>query len=184
MQTIDAMPGTSIETFATMLVARAPARGVFNDIELIATHGMSPGFIVTTYWEKSEARAEARRNSPEGKAVAAEQERRRAAAQRTVDVAVAALPALDFSNVTSVLTWVESVADAADRTDVTWDRDAVLETFRVNGWEPGANCNDDFDADDARNFAGWVVGQWLQSGYPMVKMFADQWRAKFCSEGT
>ena len=42
-------------------------------------------------------------------------------------------------------------------------------------------AGEDFREDDARNFAGWIVGQWLASGYPLVSTFADQWRERFAA---
>jgi hypothetical protein len=90
---------------------------------------------------------------------------------------------LDFDDADAVLRWVEAAAQPADRIGVTYDHNAVRAWFVGHGWGVGVNCGDYFDAEDERNFAGWIVGQWLASRYPMVDRFAADWRAKFRAGG-
>jgi hypothetical protein len=182
MKTIEILAGTHIDTAARMLVEQAPARAVFNEIEIKAfATDTDPAEIVSNYDAQCEARRIAYEQSPEGHRRAAESEARRVAAQATVDACLSDLPCLDFGNPGAVLAWVERIADAADHVGVVYDRERVEKAFSAAGWWPSANCGLRFDEDDARNYAGWIVGQWLASGYPAVGMFAEKWRERFCA---
>lgn len=73
MQTYTPMAGEDIATTATKMVELATHTGdqvnaVFNEIELVTGPNGDPGAITTFYHAESERRAEACRNSPEGKA--------------------------------------------------------------------------------------------------------------------
>lgn len=182
MRTIDLLPGTTIEDAALMLVAAAPARADFNGIRIRAKYATTnPRDIAAQYHWTLTLRAITFAHSPAGKRLAAEQEARKLAAQTAVDACLSDLTSLDFESPTAVLAWVERVANAADHIGVVYDRGAVAERFAAAGWSPGVNCGPAFDGDDARNYAGWIVGQWLSSGYPNVGMFAEKWRARFAS---
>jgi hypothetical protein len=183
MRTIDFLAGTPIEQASRLLVENAPARGVFNEIPLRARYATTrPEDIVRHYHWRLELRSITYAHSPRGRKMAAEQEADRASKQATVDACLSALPALDFADADAVVSWVERIADAADRIGVLYDRAAVVETFTAAGWPPGVNCGEDFDESDQRNYAGWIVGQWLASGYPNVGMFAEKWRERFVSK--
>ena len=47
--------------------------------------------------------------------------------------------------------------DAVDCLGVKYNHETVIEMFKTRGWFPNVNCDDQFNADDARNFAGWIV---------------------------
>ena len=73
------------------------------------------------------------------------------------------------------------MAGPCDNIYVKRDKQKIISTFQKNRWHVGANCGKDFNAEDRRNFAGYIVGQWLDSwrdGLP--QKFAADWRRKFC----
>ena len=180
MRSIIFTAGTSIDNAARALVSNAPARGEFNGIAIRARYATTnPRDIVARYHIMTELRGIVWQASPEGRRIRAEQERRTAEAQSTMDRLVDLLPDLPMTEPASVLAWVREAAGPADRIGVRWDRDAVKAHFAANGWLPGVNCGEAFNGDDARNFAGWIVGQWLKYGFPGVDRFVDDWRAKF-----
>jgi len=76
--------------------------------------------------------------------------------------------------------------EAADRVialGVKYNHETVIEMFKTRGWFPNVNCDDQFNADDARNFAGWIVGQWLDCKHPGVIWFIEQWCERFDGVG-
>lgn len=180
MQTIELSPGTTIENAARQLVGGAPARADFNGIRIRARYATTnPRDIVAQYHRDSEFRGIVWRNSPEGRRVAAETEARTSALQVRADRLIALLPSLDMSDPAAVLAWVADMADPGRDLGVDYDHKAVVWHFAAHGWGVGVNCGQDFRADDARNFAGWIVGQWLHRRYPGVARFVDDWRKKF-----
>lgn len=179
MNTIDLSPGTHISEAARELVRLAPARATFNDIPIRARYATTqPRDIVNEYHRRSEIRYIVYQHSAKGRAQAAERARDLAAKQAIVDTQIDALGSLDFTNCKAVLAWVEATAPAADRVDVSWDRAAALAAFKAHGWGRGVNCGPDFDPLDPRNFAGWIVGQWLD-GFANVVHFIVDWRTSF-----
>lgn len=184
MQTIEFMPGETIESAARKLVAAAPAQGTFNGIKLTVNENyIGSDHVVFDYRLKYAGRAATYAASPEGKRAAAEAVERPLQAQATVDAHVLSLAHLNFADTDAVLSWVEGVAIAADHIDIGLDRAALRNVFGTGGWEIGVNCGRDFDGEDERNFAGWIVGQWLDCWCPMVTGFIEQWRTKFRPAG-
>lgn len=184
MKTIEFMPGETIESAASKLVAAAPAQGTFNGIKLTVNENyIGSDHVVFDYRLKYAGRAATYAASPEGKRAAAEAVERLAQAQATVDVHVFSLAHLDFADTDAVIAWVAGVADAADHVDIKLNRAALREMFVFSGWGIGVNCGRDFDGEDERNFAGWIVGQWLDCWHPMVNGFIEQWRTKFRPAG-
>lgn len=182
MQTYDLLPGTRIDDAATFLVQHAPARADFNGIALRARYATTrPGDLAAYYSRKMDERGIIWSNSPEGKRTLAEQGARTAALQDTANRCMHAIATIDFSDPACVLRWVEDMADPVDRIGVSVDRERILSVFAANGWEPGVNCGDAFDGNDPRNFAGWIVGQWLASWYPHAPQFIAQWRERFAA---
>jgi hypothetical protein len=180
MEEIKLAPGTSINIAAHLLRFHAPAFGIFNDIRLEAADGSAdPQTIVDGYNVELEARANAYAKSPEGQCAAAERSAEVAEKQAIVDRHIERLPWLDCLNPRLVLYWLGGLAEAADDADVKYDRKFVVETFETRGWKPGVNCEADFNENDARNYAGYIVGQWLECGNPMVLGFIERWCAKF-----
>ena len=180
MKTIELIAGTDIATAARMLVANAPARATFNDIPIRAKYATTkPHDVVARYHRLCDEHAVIWANSPKGRAWAASAAAEVKEAQAAVDRGVAALGSLEFTNVDAVLAWVESMLDPCDHVDVKFNRAEVVAVFTTHGWEPIANCGDAINPDDARNVAGWIVGQWLKSGYPNLGGYIADWRAKF-----
>ncbi len=180
MQTIELLAGTSINQAADMLVAAAPARAMFNDIPIRAKYATTnPRDIVNQYLWASDIRRITWEHSPAGKTAAAQAKQYLSECQATLNERVAAMP--DFGDVAAVLSWVEAMAPAADHIGVTYDHAAVVAAFTEAGWPPGVNCGPDFDGESPHNFAGWIVGQWLETRHPIGRFIQD-WRAKFAAE--
>lgn len=172
--------GTSIHIAARLLRSYAPAFGIFNDIRLEAKSGsVDPQSIVDGYNAEMEARRKAYAESPEGRRAAEERAAEVARNQAVVDAHMERLPWLDCSNPKLVLYWLGGIVEAAGDVDVKYNRNFVVETFKARGWKPGVNCGSEFDENDPRNYAGYIVGQWLECGHPMVLGFIERWRAKF-----
>lgn len=66
-----------------------------------------------------------------------------------------------------------------------FDLPMLVLAFALGGWDPNVNTGDEFDGDDARNFAGYIVGQTLHCYQTMgacphvIHRFIADWRAKF-----
>jgi hypothetical protein len=179
MKKIQFSPGTSIERAAEQLVASAPACGTFSGIPIYARHATTQQRdIVASYLWRHEIRCIAYRHSPEGRRLAAEEAQDLVAKQAVADTQIAALDALDFSDCKAVLAWVDVMAPAGGRIGVRWDRAHVRETFMANGWGCNVNCYEDFEPYDPRNYAGWIVGQWL-TGFADIGSHITDWRTSF-----
>lgn len=180
MQTIDLTPGTTIDRAAKMLVAKAPARADFNGIPIRARFATTrPEDVERHYLIRSDLRAYAYQHSPAGIAAAKRDAEDIAAKQGQIDALMTALSSLDFADSAAVLTWVEAASDPADRIGVKVPMGEIAQAFGSRGWHAGANCGEDFDGEDERNFAGWIAGQWLATRWPLVARFIADWRAKF-----
>lgn len=186
MRNIEIPPGTSIENAAELLRMNAPARGTFNGIEIVAKYSTTrPADIVAQYLRLSDERRDAYDRSPAAKAREEERVKNVAKQQAIVDACIAGLYALKLDAadtcdaIDTVLAWTERMADAANYVDVKYDHDTLVWYFAAHGWSAGANCGSDFDGEDPRNVAGWIVGQWLKCRYPAVDVFVADWREKF-----
>lgn len=188
MRTIEFMPGTRVDEAAAELVHVAEkygeAQGSFNQIMLTAKRDTAPEDIVEYFHRESAARAEAWRNSPEGKAYEARRVADVATNQAVHDRLVAQLPELDFGNPVSVLNWLCAIQGATDHAGVSVNKAAILEAFTAHGFTPGANCGADFRADDSDNVFRWLVGQALDglqhvAIHGVIHDFAAGWKAKF-----
>jgi hypothetical protein len=180
MKTIELTCGTHIDAAAVRLVQNAPARSEFNGIPIRARYATTcPRDIVREWERRMETLSVIYRNSPAGKRADADRLTDILDAQLKIDICLAALPDLDITDPGAVLSWIVDMAEPSDRVGVTFDKPGLVELFARHGWGANVNCGEDFDGDDARNVAGWIVGQWLHCGYPIVTRFAEQWRAKF-----
>lgn len=183
-ETIRFPAGLHIREAAKLLVERAPASGMFNEIELRAEGGETPEAVVARFTNQCEERAARYRVSPEGIAAAQARSNAKLGAQQVYDKQMAKLPALDFTNDLAVLDWLCAIQDATDTSGVRMDKNAILIAFATNGFRPNANCGDAFDGADRDNFHRWIVGQALDtlsavSIHPMIHKFAADWREKF-----
>lgn len=179
--------GTNVDRAARMLVAHAPACGDFNGVRMRAKYATTRAHDVVKQWQRTfDEHARLWRRSPDGQRYAREAEARVAEAQRTVDDCVATLERVGpgvFRAPRALLSWLDRMAPAADHVGAKYDHDGLVLLFATNGWAANANCDDKFDENDARNFAGWIVGQWLASRWPGVAIFIEQWRERFEHSG-
>lgn len=180
MKEVTFTAGTTIAEASQMLIDNAPAFGIFNDIRLGAANtSIAPQTIMDTYSSELEARRKAYSESPEGQREAENRAAVVAFNQALVDRHIERLPWLDCSNPRLVLYWLGGIVEAADDVGVEYDHKFVVDTFKARGWKPGANCKPNFNENDPRNYAGYIVGQWLECRHPMVLDFIERWRAKF-----
>lgn len=180
MMNIELNVGTSIAEAAAMLVRNAPAAADFNGIRIRARFATTrPVDLVRHYHAEMDRRSVVWQHSPAGKRCAADTEERKASAQRVIDIGLDVLRDLDFVDMGAVVDWCAGMSGAVDRVGVRFDKPSIVATFEDRGWPPGVNCGETFDRNDARNFAGWIVGQWLASWHPIMKKFSDEWRARF-----
>lgn len=105
--------------------------------------------------------AEEWRNSPEGKAVKAEQEKKALSCQKTIDKLVKQLD--HFSGKESeFVNWFGKFAKVADRVDVAYNSQEIIDRF--HSW--GFKTNDHIKLpkksyDDPQVFARYIIGQCL-----------------------
>lgn len=100
-------------------------------------------------------------------------------AQAIVDCLTENYP--DFSDQAATVWWVAEIAIPANRVGVRVDFETIRRKFSDGGWLPGVNCGEAFDPTDPRNFAGWIVGQWLESTtFLDIDRFVDEWLTLLC----
>ncbi len=172
-----------LETVAAQLVEQAPACMSFNGIDIRAKYKTTRVMDIVREWERRyETQSIIHYHSPAAIKDRADRVTELAGSQAKVDAALARLwpsTSLNFNVIEDVLAWVESIVESAEDVDIVLDWSAMRATFAAFGWEPGANCEAYFDANDARNVAGYIVGQWLECGHPMATMFIADWRTRF-----
>jgi len=191
MRTYEPMTGETIAVTAEKMVSFAGGTGDavvanFNDVELTVNPDDDPQAIVDYYNDELGRRAEAYRNSPEGKRAAAEAEERKQQLQRQMDEAMNELDSLDFSDLNAVIAWLGKACDPSDHIGGVVPHEQIVDTFRENGYVPNANCGTDFNGEDEENFARWLIGQALEGLKTEIHAirqifhkFADDWRKKF-----
>lgn len=179
--------GTHIDSAAAELARIATehgeATGVFNDVTLTARTGDTPESIIASFEAQTAARAEAWRNSPEGRASLAERESVRRALQSKHDALMGALPALDFGNDVAVMDWLCAMQEPSDHIGVIRRKETILATFGAKGFRPNVNTGNAYKHGDRENMFRYLVGQAL-SGletigaiHSIIHKFADEWRA-------
>jgi hypothetical protein len=181
--------GCHISKAAQMLADAADrlgtATGSFNGIVLTVNRADKPDSIVAWFTEESERRAEAYRNSPDGKAAEASREQRRRETQGKHDALMDSLPRVDMRDADAVLAWLEAMQVASDYVDVVVRRKTILSVFEGVGYLPGVNCGADYRGDDRDNSLRYLVGQALDglangpAIHPIFHKFAAEWRARF-----
>lgn len=194
MQTYTPTVGQTINRAAAEMIMLAnktndTVMAKFNDIEIKANPCENEAVGVATikayYISESDCRAEAYRNSPEGKRAAAEAEDRKQKLQMKMDEAMSKLESLDFSDLVAVIDWLEEVRDPSDHIGVNTPSKEIVKFFGKHGFKPGVNCGKDFDGDSEENFAHWLIGQALDdlksvgAIHQVFHKFADDWRQKF-----
>lgn len=180
MKKIEVSPGEHLNDAAARLVEAAPATCEFNGITLTAVEGASAEGVVAFYNAESERRAKTYRESPEGREAERQKQTRVENLQAEADRLMARLSVLDFSNVAALLDWLSEIEDPRDHIGVKVDVPLIISTFVARGYQPNANCHEDFNESDPDNFARWIIGQAIQEPYyPGVRRFAEEWRERF-----
>ena len=191
MKKSEPMCGEMVSETAKRMVALAKqtkdtVKAKFNDIELTATSDSVPSAIVSYYNKESTRRAEAYRNSPEGKKAARESEERRRQMQQKHDALMQQLPNLNFADDVAVLDWLCEFQDHSDHIGVVKQQNVVLATFAAHGYYPNANTGTNFNKNDRDNFARWLIGQTLDglqgevgAIHQVIHKFANDWKKKF-----
>ncbi len=188
MRTINFGAGCHINRAAEMLISAAPARGLFNEIEMTASPGETVDLVAGRYHAESEARAKAWHESPAGIADAERNRAEIAHLQAKHDSLIAAMPALDINDRVAVLDWLCGVQEASDRIGVKVSREQIILAFGGYGYFAGDCCGDAFVAGDADVEFRWLVGQALDglsstgAIHGLFHKFARQWKAKHSTQ--
>lgn len=184
---VESQWGEHISSFAARLVRAADehgtAKGIFNEVEVVADRGASAEELCAQWDKKCEARHVAYINSPEGKAAAAKREADIAAAQEKHDGLVHDLTSLNFKDDVAVLDWLCAVQDCTDHVSVVTDKARILSAFRAAGFEANANCGSAYRGDRDNEFR-YLVGQAMDgletvAIHGIIHKFVDDWKAKF-----
>lgn len=189
---IEARLGQHIYNFAEQLIVIAKEKqeqivGVFNGINLIVNPelDLSADDLVKFFNEESEKIAEAYRKSPEGIKAMKEFEERKQNMQEKVNQLIESLDNLDFLDYESILEWICDFQEASDHIGVSFDKSQVISTFKNHGFNIGVNTGDDFNGEDAENFAKYLIGQALDginsvgSPHQIIHKFTSNWKQKF-----
>lgn len=188
--TVRAKLGQDVSEFAAELaeIARrhGKARGIHNDIDIVADVTSTVGDLVAQWQKKVHDKRVAYINSPEGIAAAAEREARIVAMQERHDNLVRDLSTLDFANDVAVINWLCAVQGSTDHVGVIVNKERIISAFREAGFAANANCGSAFKEYDRDNVFRWIVGQALDcldrvSIHGVIHKFADDWKNKFCA---
>lgn len=191
MRTYEPMPGEHINETAKSIVdmakeSKETVTAVFNDITLTANEGDTEEGIVKAFEEARKQRAEAYRNSPEGKKAAREIEERQQQMQKKHDALMQKLTNLDFNNDVEVLDWLCEFQGPSDHIGVSKQQDVVVATFAKHGYHPNVNLGDDYNSEDRENVKRAIVGQALgclqgEVGaiHQVIHRFVDDWKKKW-----
>lgn len=183
--------GEHIDSAIKALVSAAQqhgsAKATFNDVQLVADANSTASGLLSEWSRKQEEAAVAYRNSPEGKAAAADHETRIQSAQETHDRLVQDLATLDFKNDVAVLDWICAIQDSTDHVGVAVNKPAIASAFAAAGYEPAVNIGKDFKPDDRDNVFRYIVGQALNclqsvAIHGMTHTFVANWKDKFLTK--
>jgi len=162
--------------------------GSFNGVDVTASPSSSVYDLVTFWRFKMNRRAEEYRDSPEGRAAAAQRAAQIAALQTRYAELMVELPTLDFVNQYVLLRWFhdfEKVNGDVDLHEDDGDMDRVVATFAEHGYQPDVNVGSAFNENDADNCARYIIGQCLSciikfGVIPQILPdFVDKWTKKF-----
>lgn len=192
MITVYFQPGEHIDSAADRLVQEAQrhgaAKGAFNEIELRADRSTKAAAISAFYTAESARRAEAYRNSPEGRAAEAKSAAERADLQARHDALMRRLPTLNMQDDVAVLEWLCAMQEPSDRTGVIVRRDTIVSAFEAAGFCANECTGADYRAGDRVCAFRYLVGQalaGLKEGpaiHPIIHKFASDWRRRFISD--
>lgn len=163
----------------------APVQMEFNGVTLVAETGDTPEKLYLLWLSEKEKKAEAYSKSPEGKKAVADAKQRQVNLQKEADLLMKELPDLDFNDFAALIDWMERLTDPSDQRGVSFDKMAVIETFREHGFIAGVYTGDDRVIEDRENSAKYLIGQGLSclAGWGPIHgifhKFAEEWREKF-----
>lgn len=149
----------------------------FNGIELTVKPDTTPEDVVKTYRDETEARAEAYRNSPEGKRATAEAEASKNKAQATVDKIVKDFPAIVAKGESAIIPTLAELALSADHVDVHADLGAVNKILMAKGYK----VNDavglpQTEYQKPKVLARYLIGQFMNFPHPnLMDRFAKDY---------
>ena len=192
-QKIEWTIGQHINDFAHKLVNLAnkdwkQVIGTFNGIDLVVNPDSTVNDILQYFKQESKKIAEEYRKSPEGIKAAQESEQKRQNMQKKVDQLIEELDNFNFSNYESILDWICNFQKVSDYTWVSFDKSQVISKFKNQGFDIGVNTENDFNGEDAENFAKYLVGQALDgikhvgAPHPIINKFVKDWKQKFWKE--
>ncbi len=180
----DPVPGMSIEDAAADLATIVskygePASMTFNEIFVTADVGATAESIAGAWWAETNRRAQAWKESPKGKAAAAERVEEIRTKQARVDELMAALPAGEAA----WMEWVHEFAQVADDIGVHFDRGALADALERAGWVANAEVGRPREHFQTRPaVARYIMGQaisCLRAGmppHPITLTFVERWR--------
>ncbi len=182
MKTIDFSKhvGMRIERAAQFLVDHAPARGLFNGVEIRARYATThPRDIVNEYHWQWTLRDIRYANSAKGKAERREREQEIARRQARVDDLIANLPI--FGDPLSVVLWIRALSEAMNMVGVVVPSAQIERLFNDHGYWQGRCEGDDYRHDDIHNTSCYLAGQFLailngdRPGGGMFLVLCDRW---------
>lgn len=157
----------------------------FNGVAIVAKPGCKASDLEVYFHEEFKRRAQAWRESPEGKAAARKRAQEIVRKQKKVDKLMTQLPQLDFSDLWKVILWLKEYQINFNDVGTKEDSKLVLDAFVEKGYLPGVNRKEEFNGEDKENSARWLIGQALASIveynciHQMFPSLAMRWREKF-----
>jgi hypothetical protein len=159
---------------------------IFNNITIIVSKTATVDSVVNSYSTESKRLHEVYLRSPEYQDKLAQDEKELEEAKIELENQLSIMYKLDFSNLKEVLVWLTKFQPLSDRTGVMTNsiKQEVMTTFESNGFIAGANTGDQFDENDADNYARYIIGQAMSgiqdsSIHQVLHSFVDRWLAKF-----
>lgn len=182
MQTYEPAMGQSIDAACREAVALAAkneteVRFTFNDVALSAMPTDRPQIIEQRWRSIFEAKQEAYRNSPEGKAAAAEREQQRKNMQATTNTLIKQLPDTLKRGLDDLMFWLRKFSSTADHVGVTWDIAYVKKTLEDAGYIANEHAGQAPEWFNTRERMGrYVAGQAIEcmnNGLPPLPVTAS-----------
>ena len=180
----DPLPGTDISDAcrdALVIATRtgSPVGFRFNGVQVQAQPGQLIDEVIAGYLQECERRAEAYRNSPEGKRAAAEAEADRQRFQERTDALMRQLPEA-VQSLDSLVRWCVAMSQSADRAGVTWDHAMAARTIVDAGYPANLHIRLPKSAfkKSTKLVGEWLVGQAVacmlkgMPPHPITEMFA------------
>ena len=192
MITHEPMAGARIDREITRIIAMAKETGedvtmMFNGVPLVAQPTSDAAELSDAYNATMQKKHEDYINSPKGKRDTEKARLRKVKAQATIDAALNALPALDFTDVGALLNWLSYIQDATDCMGIDKHGDEIVAVFHKHGYLSNVNIGKDFNGEDADNFACYLIGQALDglrsvgAIHHVFQTMFEQWKTKFAA---